>query len=106
MIQRFQLKEGESQHKTHPPFRRYFNILSRTGIITNADDPSEPIQAISDGNVQRFSKDAITLPGVCNDLGVSTRDIQDDGISGTGDLSTHLDVCVSVVVRMYFVGDI
>jgi hypothetical protein len=72
--------------------RLLLNVVPRTRIVPQPDDPRESVQAVTNGDIERFSEDAIPLLGVGDDLGVPARDVEDDGVVGGGDLAAHLDV--------------
>lgn len=42
------------------------------------DRQDEPIQAVSDCDIERFAKDAVALLRVGDDLGVTAGDVKDD----------------------------
>lgn len=44
-----------------------FNVIARTGIIGQIQNPSEPIQTISDSNINSLSKNPVPPLTVCND---------------------------------------
>lgn len=73
-------------------FSFLFDVVSWTRIVAEIYNPRETIQAVSNGDVQRFTKDAVALAGVGNDLCVPARNVQNDGVPGACDFSTHLDV--------------
>lgn len=94
-----------------------FDVGSRTRIVAQADDACEavhessfcreptdamtsrgqdqdaPVQAVTDGNVEGFAKDTVPLLRVRDDLGVATRDVEDDRGWRRSDESAHFDVC-------------
>lgn len=86
------------------PSCRQFNIQSRRGIIRQPDDPREPIQTVPDRDIQRLAEYPITLLRIGDHLGVSARDVEDDGVVGLGDVAAHFDVCVGVWVSVVMMG--
>ena len=52
-----------------------------------------PVEAVADGDVERFAKDAVPLLRVRDDLGVATRDVENDRGRRRRNESAHFDVC-------------
>ena len=61
-------------------------------VVAQVDDACEAIEAVPDGDVERFSKDAIALLGVGDDLRVASRDVEHDRVLCAGDLAPHLNI--------------
>ena len=70
------------------------DVVSRAGIIAEIDNSRKSIQAVSDSDVEGFAKYSIALARVCNDLGVSARDIEDYGVLCTSNIATHFNILV------------
>jgi hypothetical protein len=68
------------------------DVESGTRIVREPDDSGKPIETVPDGDVERLAKDTIPLLRIRDHLRVSARNVQDDGVGGTGDHSAHLDV--------------
>lgn len=83
-----------------------FDVVSGTGVIAEVDHASKPVETVTNRNIQSLSKDSVALLRVCDDLGVSARDVQHDWILRTRDLSSHLDVCGRRVSRKVWTDDI
>lgn len=69
------------------------DIVARAGVITQVDHSGKPVQAVSNGDVQRLPKNAVTLLRVRDDLCIASRHVKDNGILRACDLSSHFDIC-------------
>ncbi len=72
--------------------RFLLDVVPGAGVIAEVDDAREAVETVSDGDIESLAEDAIALLRVRDDLGVSARDIEHDGILCAGDLATHLDI--------------
>jgi hypothetical protein len=57
-----------------------FDVISRTGVITETNNPRESVEAVADGDIKCLAKNTVSLTRVSNDLSVATRDIEDDRV--------------------------
>lgn len=73
------------------------DVLSWTWVVAESYDAGKAVKTIAHGDIECLAKDSIALRAVCNDLGVASRDVEYDRISGSGDRATHLDVANAVV---------
>jgi|SRR5579863_7929494 len=73
-------------------FGLLFDVISGAWIIAKVYHPPKSIQAVSDGDIQRFTKYVITLTRVGDDLSVPAGNVEHDWITGARDLSAHLDI--------------
>ena len=64
---------------------------------TDLENASKSVKAISNSNVNGFAKDTVALPRVCNDLRVSTADIENGWVLCASDEPAHLNVAHAVV---------
>ena len=69
-----------------------FNVIAGCWVVTQVQHACESIETIADGDVDRLAKDAVSLGSVSDHLRVAATDIQHNGIRGSGDDLTHLDV--------------
>ena len=87
-----QLSDEKGLTKDTILFRLELDIVTRTRIVAQPDDPCESIQAIADGDIESLAEYAISLLGIGDHLGIATRDVEHDGVVGGCDLAAHLDV--------------
>jgi hypothetical protein len=69
------------------------DVIARTRIVPQTDGPGEPIKTVPNGDVERLAEDAISVLRVGDDLGVSSRNVEDDRVGRGGDVAGDLDVC-------------
>mmetsp|Transcript_131502 Transcript_131502/g.195929 ORF Transcript_131502/g.195929 Transcript_131502/m.195929 type:complete len:240 (+) Transcript_131502:225-944(+) len=73
------------------------NLVSRRRFVGYIHYPREPIETISNRNVNRLSKNTIPLIGIGNDLSISSTHVQDDGIRRPGGDASHFDVTDAMI---------
>ncbi|KAI6755255.1 hypothetical protein HG531_004361 [Fusarium graminearum] len=68
-----------------------------TAVVTDLERTSKSIETISNSYIQRLAKYPISLLRICNNLRVTTRNVQHNWVLRASDISSHLNVSHAVI---------
>ena len=85
-------RERQVDRKTDTPFGPLLDIESRTGVIGETNDTGETIEAVANSDIQSFTKNAVTMLTIGNDLCIAARNIEHHRVRRASDGPTHFNI--------------
>lgn len=73
-------------------FGYLLDVEAGARVVGKAENAREAVETVSDGDVDRFSEDAVPAVGIRDDLRVAAADVQDYRVLAAGDEAAHFYV--------------